>query len=55
MKPEEEKQVRNRLNGWSKKSKMEERYARRHIREKADKIAEDLANDLNKKKEDSSK
>lgn len=42
----EEKQMRNRLNGWSKKSTMEERYSRRHIREKADKIAEDLANEL---------
>lgn len=46
MRPEEEKQVRNRLNGWSKKSKMEERYSRRHIREKADAIAEKLANEL---------
>lgn len=50
MKPEKEKQIRNRLNGWSKKSAMEERYARRHIREKADKIAEDLANSLRDKK-----
>lgn len=55
MKPEEEKQVRNRLNGWSKKSQMEERYARRHIREKADKIAESLANDLREKNEGDSK
>ncbi|WP_205417086.1 site-specific integrase, partial [Pseudomonas savastanoi] len=46
MRPEEEAQIRKGLNGWSKKSKMEERYSRRHIREKADKIAEDLANDL---------
>ncbi|MFJ4434205.1 tyrosine-type recombinase/integrase [Pseudomonas sp. NPDC089395] len=52
MKPDEERQVRNRLNGWSKKSKMEERYARRHIREKADKIAEDLANGLRDGKND---
>ncbi|MFZ6049940.1 tyrosine-type recombinase/integrase [Pseudomonas sp. CR3202] len=51
MKPEAEKQVRNRLNGWSKKSNMTERYARRHIREKADKIAEELANDLRNKEE----
>jgi hypothetical protein len=50
MTPEKEKQIRNRLNGWSKKSSMEERYARRHIREKADKIAEDLANSLRDKK-----
>ncbi len=52
MKPEKEKQVRNRLNGWSKKSNMTERYARRHIRESADKIAETLANSLRNKKED---
>ncbi|MOA28472.1 site-specific tyrosine recombinase XerC [compost metagenome] len=51
MKPEAEKQVRNRLNGWSKKSNMTERYARRHIREKADSIAEELANDLRNKEE----
>ncbi|MCY1228808.1 Tyrosine recombinase XerC [compost metagenome] len=51
MKRETEAQVRNRLNGWSKKSKMTERYARRHIREKADKIAEELANDLRNKEE----
>lgn len=50
MRPEEEAQTRKRLNGWSKKSKMEERYSSRHIREKADKLAEDLANDLNPKK-----
>ena len=50
MKPEKEKQMRNRLNGWSKNSSMEERYARRHIREKADKIAEELANSLRDKK-----
>ncbi|GAB0082652.1 hypothetical protein TOC8172_23600 [Pseudomonas syringae] len=55
MRPEEEKQVRNRLNGWSKKSKMEERYSRRHIREKADKIAEDLANDLRTEKDSANK
>lgn len=51
MKPEAEKQVRNRLNGWSKKSNMTERYARRHIREKSDNIAEELANDLRNKEE----
>lgn len=55
MGPEKEKQVRNRHNGWSKKSTMEERYASRHIREKADKIAEDLANGLRTKKKDDSK
>ncbi len=49
MKPEAEKQLRNRMNGWSKNSNMTERYARRHIREKADRIAEDLANELRDK------
>lgn len=49
MKPEQEKQVRNRLNGWSKKSQMEARYASRHIREKSDKIAESLANEMREK------
>jgi len=52
MRPEEEKRVRTRFNGWSKESKMEERYSRRHIREKADRIAEDLANDLRTKKDE---
>lgn len=52
MSPESEKQVRNRLNGWTKKSNMTERYARRHIREKADGIAEELANSLTKKDTD---
>lgn len=51
MKPEAEKQVRNRLNGWSKNSSMEARYSRRHIREKADNIAEILANDLRNKED----
>lgn len=49
MRPEEEKRVRTSLNGWSKESKMEARYSRRHIREKADAIAEDLANELRNK------
>lgn len=52
MSPEKEKQVRNRLNGWSKKSNMTERYARRHIKEKADHLAEKLANKLREKKEE---
>lgn len=52
MRPEEEAQTRKRLNGWSKKSKMEERYSRRHIREKADAIAESLANDLRNKRDE---
>lgn len=49
--PEAEKQIRNRLNGWTKKSDMTERYAKRHIREKADKYAEEMANDLRRKEE----
>ena len=55
MQPGEEKQMRNRLNGWSKTSSMEGRYASRHIREKSDKIAESLANELCGKKECDSK
>ncbi|WP_233594087.1 tyrosine-type recombinase/integrase [Pseudomonas amygdali] len=52
MRPEEEKQLRNRLNGWSKKSNMEQRYSRRHIRVKADSIAENLANELRNKEDE---
>ena len=44
--PEEENKIRNHNNGWSKNSEMSSRYAARSIREKADKIAEDLANDI---------
>ncbi|AIG02351.1 integrase [Pseudomonas fluorescens] len=51
----EEKQMRNRLNGWSKKSSMEARYSSRHIREKSDKIAESLANELREKNKGDSK
>lgn len=46
---EEEKQIRNRLMGWSSISEMSSQYARRSIREKADEIAELLANTINKK------
>ncbi|WP_408733520.1 hypothetical protein [Pseudomonas sp. LS1212] len=46
MDPEEEKRVRIQLNGWSKNSEMASRYAARAIREKADQIAEELANDI---------
>ncbi len=52
MPEEKEKQVRNRLNGWAKNSNMTERYARRHIREKADRLAERLANSLTPRKDD---
>ncbi|MFU7364690.1 tyrosine-type recombinase/integrase [Pseudomonas aeruginosa] len=46
MSPEEEKKIRNHNNGWSHNSEMSSRYAARSIREKADKIAEELANDI---------
>lgn len=46
MSPEEEKKIRNINNGWSKNSEMSSRYAARSIRENADKIAEELANDI---------
>lgn len=52
MSPEKENQVRNRLNGWSKKSNMAARYARRAIREKADRLAEKLANSLRRRKDE---
>ena len=42
----EELQIRNRLMGWSDRSQMGARYAKRHIQRKADSIAEDLANTL---------
>lgn len=48
---EHEKQIRNRLMGWSSNSSQAERYAKRHIRKKADEIAENLANDLVEKTE----
>lgn len=38
--PEQEIQIRNRLQGWSGKSSMGARYAKRHIKRKADEIAE---------------
>lgn len=38
--PEQEIQTRNRLQGWSGESSMGNRYAKRHIKQKADKIAE---------------
>ena len=46
MPPEEEKKIRNMNNGWSENSEMSSRYAARSIREKADRIAEELANDI---------
>ncbi|WP_244653751.1 tyrosine-type recombinase/integrase [Pseudomonas lutea] len=44
--PEEEKKIRNHNNGWSPNSDMSSRYAARSIREKADRIAEELANEI---------
>ncbi|WP_256348911.1 site-specific integrase [Pseudomonas sp. B6001] len=43
---EEEKKIRNYNNGWSANSNLSSRYAARSIREKADRIAEELANDI---------
>ena len=42
----EETEIRNRLMGWSDNSQEGARYAKRHIRHKADAIAEELANAL---------
>ncbi len=41
-----EKQIRNRLMGWSSISEMSHRYSRRSIREKADELGELLANSI---------
>lgn len=41
-----EKQIRNRLMGWSSISEMSSRYSRRSIREKADELGELLANSI---------
>ncbi len=46
MPPEQEIQVRNRLMGWKKGSRMGERYAKRFIRKRSDEIGEELANEL---------
>lgn len=46
MPAEKEIQVRNRLMGWSKKSTMAAKYARRSIKEAADQIAEEMANEI---------
>ena len=46
MAPEHEKQVRNKLMGWSPESEMGARYSRRYIRKKADELGEKLANQL---------
>lgn len=46
-----EKQIRNRLMGWSSISEMSNQYARRSTREKADELAELLANSINKNSE----
>lgn len=41
--------IQNRLQGWRDNSNMRERYGKRVIRKKADKIAEKLANELTEK------
>jgi integrase len=46
MSTEEEEKIRNHNNGWSTNSDLSSRYAARSIREKADRIAEELANDI---------
>lgn len=43
---EEEKKIRIHNNGWSNESQLASRYAARSIREKANKIAEELANEI---------
>lgn len=43
---EKESQIRSRLMGWSSNSEQAARYAKRHIRNKADELAEKLANEL---------
>jgi integrase len=46
---EKEKVIRNRLQGWTENSEMGARYAKRHIKIKADEIAEKLVNKLQEK------
>ena len=43
---DQEKKIRNRLMGWSEISEMSSTYARRSIREKADEIANLLADNI---------
>jgi hypothetical protein len=43
-----ELQVHNKIQGWSEKSAMSARYAKRHIRRKADELGEQLANSIGK-------
>lgn len=43
---EKEKQIRNRLMGWTANSDMSVRYSKRHTRKKSDDIAEELANEM---------
>ncbi|TIW03432.1 MAG: hypothetical protein E5V74_09140 [Mesorhizobium sp.] len=46
MDPEQEIRIRNKLQGWSPQSEMGAQYARRHIRKRADDLAERLANNI---------
>lgn len=46
MSADKEKKIRSKINGWSSESRMASRYAARSIREKADRIAEELVNDI---------
>jgi len=43
---EEERKMRNRVNGWSSTSRTGEIYNARHLREKADRLAELALNSL---------
>lgn len=47
--PEQEAQTRIRLMGWAEGSRQAMRYNRRHIRERADEIAQSMMDDINKK------
>ena len=47
---QEEIAVRNRLQGWATNSEMAARYAKRHIREKSDRLAEQLASEVGRRK-----
>ena len=43
---EEERKIRNRLNGWASTSRTGEIYNARHLREKADRLAELALNNI---------
>ncbi|RVU04331.1 site-specific integrase [Novosphingobium umbonatum] len=45
--PEQEAQIRIRLMGWSENSRQAARYNRRHIRERSDRLAQEMMNEIN--------